>query len=154
MTTSLSHDRLSPLLPFFGSSFVFHMLWENLQAPLFEGYTSFGQHFWVCFRAAATGDMLFMLTIYLALAVIHRNGCWVKHRSSYDHPATWILTLLLGILLAISFELWAVEVDHRWQYAASMPTIPIVNIGLTPILQMIIVPFLTLLLTFRFSQRS
>jgi L-cystine uptake protein TcyP (sodium:dicarboxylate symporter family) len=71
---------------------------------------------------------------------------------AYAHPATWILALLIGALLAVSFELWAVFADHRWQYAASMPLIPILQIGFTPVLQMIFIPLLVLSFTSRFSR--
>lgn len=152
----MMHSRSSAwhvsLATYFGGSAFLHLLWENLQAPFYEGFESFSQHFWICFKAV-WGDLLFMIMIYMTLAVVHRNPFWIADRSAYGHSATWFVTLFVGVLLAVSFELWAVHVDHRWQYAVSMPTIPVVNIGLTPILQMTFVPFLTLLLTFRYSQR-
>lgn len=151
MKTTLSGDRLLPMSVFFGSSFVLHLFWENLQAPLYEGFMSFQQHFWICFKAT-WGDLLFMLTIYATLAIIHRDTFWVADRSRYAYPATWIIALLMGVLLAVSFELWAVEVDHRWQYTEAMPLIPILQIGLTPVLQMLIIPLITLFLTSRFSR--
>lgn len=139
-------QRLIPLGIFFGSSFFFHLLWENVQAPLFAGYESFEQHFWICFRAT-WGDLLFMLTIYVALAVVHQDWLWIRHRTVYRHPATWMITLFFGLLLAANFELWAVYVNQRWQYAERMPMIPILHIGLTPVLQMMIIPLLSLLTT-------
>ena len=152
MPDTLRPRRLSAPLLFFGASFLLHLLWENLQAPLYEGFTSFRQHFGVCFRATITGDMLFMLTIYAALAVVHRDPLWVANRETYAHPTTWLIALLIGTLLAVSFELWAVHVDHRWQYAEAMPLMPIVHVGLTPVLQMLLVPPAVLLLTSRLSR--
>mgnify|MGYP001562213277 FL=1 len=143
---------LIPFIVYIGGSTALHLLWENLQAPLYEGFVSFQQHFWICFKATS-GDLLFMLIIYAALAIAHRNPFWVAERSAYAHPATWIITLLLGALLAVSFELWAVYVDHRWQYADAMPLLPILRIGLTPVLQMVFVPLIALLFTRFFSSR-
>ena len=134
---------------FFGSSFFFHLLWESLQAPLYAGYTSFAQHFPICLKAAV-GDMFFMLVVYLALALIHRNFFWAAQRSSYAHPMTWVLPLFIGIFFAISFEWWAVYAAHRWAYGA-MPLIPILHVGVTPVLQMIVVPTITLILSARFT---
>jgi len=143
---------MKPIVTFFGSSFLLHLIWENLQAPLYLGFASFQQHFWMCLKATATGDMLFMLTIYLALAAIHGDWLWIAHAATFRHPATWLIALLIGVLLAVSFELWAVYVVERWQYSASMPILPILRIGLTPVLQMIAIPIAVLFVSFRFSR--
>lgn len=143
------------LLAYFGSSFLLHFLWENLQAPLYTCFWEypFVQCLLICLKATATGDMLFMLTIYLALAVVHRDWFWVSKEAAYKHPATWLLAVFIGVLLAVSFELWAVHVVLRWQYA-SMPLLPIVQVGITPILQMIIVPLGVLLISSHISTSS
>ena len=138
------------LLAYFGSSFFLQLLWENLQAPLYVGYTSFYQHFWICLKATVTGDMIFMVLIYLALALIHKDICWVRNRAAYLSPATWTLTVVVGVLLAVSFEWWAVFVAHRWVYGI-MPLVPMLHVGLTPVSQMIAVPVVTLFLCSRFT---
>lgn len=149
----MTRNPLKSIAIFFGTSFLLHLLWENLQAPLYAGYESFGQHFPICLKATMTGDMLFMLVIYIVLAVVHGDLFWVANPAVYAHPTTWIIAGLIGILLATIFELWAVHVDHRWVYAG-MPLIPFLHIGLTPILQMAIIPPLALLLTKNFSHRK
>lgn len=133
-----------PFAIFFGGGFLLHLLWENLQAPFYQGYVSFSQHFWKCLKATATGDMLSMIIIYTVLALIHRDFFWVQERGVYANPATWLLPILLGSLFAIGIELWALEA-HRWEYA-TMPTV--FGIGLLPLLQMMFLPPLALLLTF------
>lgn len=143
--TSVPANRWLSVSLFFVSSFLLHLLWENLQAPLYEGFESFGQHFWICFWGTR-GDLLMMLAIYAALAVVHRDLFWVADRSSYAHPATWILAPLIGALLAVNSELRAVYVNHLWEYTEAMPLLPVVRVGLTPLLQMIVVPLLTLFL--------
>ena len=60
-------------------------------------------------------------------------------RSAFAHPATWIVPLVIGILLAVSFELWAVHAVNRWTYS-SMPLVPIIHVGITPVLQMVFIP--------------
>lgn len=146
--TSISVRRWLPVFLFFGGSFLLHLLWENLQAPLYAEFASFRDHFWVCFKAT-WGDLLFMFTIYAALAVVHRNLFWIADRSSCTHPATWIIAPLIGLLLAVSFELWAVYVDHRWQYTG-MPMIPVLRVGLMPVLQMIVIPTAAIAIPARF----
>lgn len=135
---------MKPTIVFFGTSFLLHLLWENAQAPLFEGYKSFAQHFPICLKATATGDMLFMLEIYCALALVHQDVWWLSNPQTYRHHATWIIPPVIGILLATSFELWAVHVANRWTYAAAMPILPALEIGITPLLQMAVIPLLSL----------
>ena len=147
----LLRQQIGAVSVFFGSSFFLHLLWENLQAPLYVGYVSFSQHFWICFKATG-GDLLFMLVIYIALTIMHRDLFWVANRAVYSHPATWLLPMFVGLLLAISFELWAIHVNHRWTYTG-MPIIPLLKIGLTPILQMLIIPLVTLSATSRIARR-
>lgn len=92
------------------------------------------------------GDKLFLLTPYLTLALIHRNTLWVADLRVYSHPATWFVPVLIGVQLAIAFELWATHVAGWWEYGA-MPVVPALGVGLTPVLQMTVVPLLTLTLS-------
>ncbi len=115
--------------------------------PLYAGFpfSSLGtrEAFLRCLFATVTGDMLFMLVLYLTLAVIHENLGWSSDPAAYERPATWAVTPLVGSLLAVAFELWAVYVAHRWEYD-SMPILPVVRVGLTPVLQMIVIPVVTI----------
>jgi phosphate starvation-inducible membrane PsiE len=125
---------------YFGASFLLHLLWENAQMSLFDaGESSRWQTFRMCLWATASGDMLFMLALYLTVALIHKSLWWATDRAAFSHPATWVLPTLVGVLLAVNFELWAVHIAHRWSYG-SMPLVPYLHVGVTPILQMIVVP--------------
>jgi hypothetical protein len=134
------NGRLILLVLFFGSIFLMHWVWENAQMPLFEsGDASLWDTFAMCLLATATGDMLFMLTLYLTVAVIHKNFWWLSDRTVYSHPATWIVPSIIGVLLAVSFELWAVHAVERWEYS-SMPLVPVIHVGVPPVLQMMVIP--------------
>lgn len=153
MNAIVNSHWLRPVSVYIGSSFLLHLLWENLQAPLYADFTSFRDHFWICFKAT-WGDLLFMLTIYATLAIMHRDLFWIADRAAYSHLATWMIAPLIGVLLAASFELWAVYADQRWQYTEAMPLIPILQVGLTPVSQMFVIPLVALLLTSRFSRSA
>ena len=84
--------------------------------------------------------MLFMAILYAAMAVVHRDLRWSRRAVVYRHPATWTVPALVGGLLAATYELWAVHVIGRWAYAEAMPTV--FAVGLSPLLQMIVVPLL------------
>ena len=54
---------------------------------------------------------------------------------------TGYTTLIVsGALLAIAVEWLALHVLHRWSYAEAMPQLPVLNVGLVPVLQMLILP--------------
>lgn len=69
MIETLRLHRLCAFFSFFGGSFLFHLLWENLQAPLYKGYTSFAQHFGICLKATF-GDMVFMMDRHSADGIL------------------------------------------------------------------------------------
>jgi hypothetical protein len=128
------------LLVYFGGSFLMHLVWEMAQMPLYAlADVSWWDGFKMCLFATATGDMLFMLILCGTVATIQRKPWWLSDRSAYSHPATWAVPALIGALFAVSYELWAVHAVHRWTYGA-MPLIPVVKVGLTPVLQMIVIP--------------
>lgn len=152
MSNSPTRQRGPTVLVYFAASFVLHLIWENAQMPLFDAPgISLWDSFTMCLFATATGDMLFMLALHLTVALIHRNLWWLSDRAAYSHPATWIVPVIIGALLAVSFELWAVYVDDRWVYG-SMPIIPVVKVGLTPVLQMILIPLAVIAIGHRFAR--
>ena len=120
-----------------GVSFLLNVAWENLQAPLYQGYSNFWQHFPIC-SVASLGDVLIILVLYFVLAVINRDMLWIKKISKGDV----ILIISLGALVAVGIEKWALA-TLRWQYASAMPLIPYAEVGLLPVLQMIVLPVVT-----------
>jgi hypothetical protein len=128
---------------YFGSSLALHFLWEQAQMSSFElPVLSRAEAVWMCLRATVTGDLAFMTVLYCAAAIIHRDWWWVAEPTAYRHPATWVIPTVLGVLLAVSFELWAVYCVARWEYG-SMPLVPVLRVGLWPVLQMMLVPLAT-----------
>lgn len=139
---------------YFGLGLLLHFAWEMAQMPLFAlPRQTFWEPVGMCLFAAVTGDTLFMALIYAMLAVTHRHPLWIVERAAYRHPATWIQPVILGVLLAVSFELWAVHIEHRWVYGA-MPLVPILHVGWTPVLQMIAVPLAVLWCSRSLNSRS
>ena len=138
------------ILVYFGIGFVLHLVWENAQAPLYAGFESFAQHFGMCLYATATGDMIFMAVIYAGLAAAFSNPDWPRRLDLLRHSATWILPLIIGPLLAVSFELWVIHVEERWVYGELMPVVPVLEVGLSPLAQMAVIPPATILLAHKF----
>lgn len=124
---------------FFG--FLLHYPWEFLQVPFFEGVPSMPHWEAVVFcSGAAAGDAVIGLVAYWLASATARDRRW------YFHPAksSWAVYLGAGLAITIVMEWLATEVLARWTYAESMPTLPGIGTGLTPLLQWSLLPPLIL----------
>lgn len=122
-------------------SFLLNYPWEMLQAPLFQRVGS-GDHWQqvkVC-TAAAVADALISLLSYGAASLVSRGRHWLLRP-----PApTWLAYMVAGLVITVGAEVLATGPLGLWEYAADMPLIPIVNVGITPMLQWLILPPLIL----------
>ncbi len=127
-------------------AFISNVIWENLQAPLYKGYSSFWQHFYICF-IATLGDVLIILFVFAIFTLLYRNAYWFYKMSSMQV----IILAILGAIIAISMEVFALNVG-RWAYTNAMPTIG--GIGIFPVLQLAIILPLTFYLTSKFIKND
>lgn len=120
-------------------AFIFHIIWENAQAPLYQGYESLMQHFWVCFMGTL-GDVGITLSV---LAVL-----WLaKARSVISLDKNGIIALvIIGFFIAVFVEQNAL-LGGKWAYMNTMPLIPYFDVGLTPVLQIAFLLPLTFFVT-------
>ena len=118
----------------FGVGVIVNYIWELAQAPLFAGLT-FGNVWWHCF-IASMGDGLILLLILVIGWCVHRRLDW------FVKPGVlgYIVMTVSGLLIATLIEWVAVHVAQRWSYAARMPLLPVLNIGLIPLAQMLVLP--------------
>lgn len=75
-----------------------------------------------------------MVGIIFALVTFLFGREWISNLGSQHVMAL----VLIGGILAVIIEKWGLSTG-RWQYD-EMPIIPILNIGLTPVLQMLVIP--------------
>ena len=114
---------------------IVNYLWELAQAPLFVGGGDFNAMLWHCF-AASLGDGVLVL---LMSGVGWRVLCsphW------FEHPGMrgYVLMFVSGLTIAIAVEWIAVHVLQRWAYLPAMPRLPVMDIGVVPIVQMLVLP--------------
>jgi hypothetical protein len=85
------------------------------------------------------GDGLMMLIIFWTGWVVFRDARWILK------PALkgYVFMFVVGILLAIIVELNALYLTGAWRYSEQMITIPILGVGLLPVLQMLVLPPVT-----------
>lgn len=117
------------------TAFALNLIWENAQAPLYQGHNDFFRFFWMC-SAAAVGDVAIVAGLYLALALHYRDWTWY---GVFSWSAV-ILTMAAGASIAVAVEWWALGTG-RWRYSG-MPIAPVLNTGLLPLLQMLTIPLI------------
>lgn len=126
-------------------AFLLHVIWENAQAPLFQGYTSFSDHFSICFFGTV-GDVAITLFVFTLIALLKNDFNWIARLNKKDI----VILAIIGFFVAVGIE-WRALLFDRWAYADAMPIIPYLKVGLTPILQMILLLPFSIYLTKKFA---
>ena len=130
----VKHNKL--LFYIAGVGFILNLIWEMVQMPLYAGYKTFADHL-VCLPASI-GDVFAVLAIYTVISFVREDWYWVKN----IEKRTITLSIIIGGLLAIVMEQIAL-LKGLWAYTDQMPLLPLVEVGLSPFLQMILLPLLT-----------
>ncbi len=119
---------IKKLILIFVIAFLLNLAWEFAHAPLYVHYRG----------GAITPGVLVRAALFDA-AIIALAARFIK--------PVWLSALLL-IVFAILLEYWALSTG-RWAYGDAMPTIPILGVGLSPVLQLALTYMLTLKLAKR-----
>ena len=75
--------------------------------------------------------------------IIFGMGWWVLRRADWfvrPRAPAYALMLVSGLIIAILIEWVAVYGLGRWRYTALMPILPVLGVGLSPVLQMLLLP--------------
>jgi hypothetical protein len=109
-------------------------LWELAQAPLYIGLENYNARvFWHCF-VASLGDGIIVLLIVAAGWIILRRADWFLRPQARGY----LVMITAGFILAVVVEWVAVHNLGRWEYRRMMPKLPGLNIGLVPIVEMLV----------------
>lgn len=122
-------------------AFVLHIVWENMQAPLFQGYVSFVAHFPMCV-VGTVGDVGITLFVYFIIALLKNDFNWIVALNKKDIA----ILSAVGFLIALGVE-WRALLFGRWAYIGAMPILPYLKVGLTPVIQMTLLLPLSVYLT-------
>lgn len=123
--------------------------WEFAQAPLYEWPGDSQNVWWHCF-VAALGDGLLMLLIFGAGWLALGRSDWFLNPGARGY----LVMLLTGLAIAVGLELIAVHTLKRWTYAELMPRIPGLEVGIVPVIQMLILPPVIFWIAARFYKTS
>jgi len=132
---SASGAWLGRLLLVFAVAVLVNYPWELAQSPLYAGLDDLRAVLWHCFRAAL-GDGVLMLLIFASGALVFRQGDWfVRPRAR-----GYLVMLAAGLAIGIGVEWAGVHVAQRWAYTEHMPRVPGIEVGIVPVVQMLILP--------------
>lgn len=123
-------------------AFLLNFAWELAQMPLYDN-TSFAINHVAFCSLGSVADVLMVLLLYFGFAFIFINPLWV-------HPLKWqriIMVVVTGGIGAVLSEMRHLSLGN-WAYSDLMPLIPILNVGISPVLQFMILPILVYILSF------
>ena len=123
--------------------------WEMAQMPLYVAMDFSDPMSWlICFQASL-GDGFIVLFIWGTGYLIFRDLHWFRRKSMI----TLAFLLISGAIIAVGFEIHAIQTG-RWAYSGLMPIVPGIEVGLSPLVQLIILPGLAMILARRFGNRK
>lgn len=118
-------------------SFLLHFVWEMQQMPFFNEPPEWT--IWdmtKVYTRATFGDVSIALAAFWTVALFARSREWVLRPTAKQV----MLFIAVGVVITIVFEAIATRVLDRWHYAATMPMLPILGTGLSPLLQWVVLP--------------
>ena len=128
-------SALRTMVAVFAFSVPPNYLWEVAQMPLYvvDGTPlQFAAHCIV----PSLGDGVWVVTIFAIGWAVFQRLNWF-FRPGFN---AFCLMLMTGFIISVLIEWLAVYQINRWSYTASMPILPWVNVGLSPVLQMMLLP--------------
>jgi len=115
-------------------AFGFNLIWEELHKFLYIHYQGKEISQLVLIKAAFV-DGVIILGLILLIHLINLS------------KKPWLI-VIFGIIISVLIEKWAL-VTGRWEYNNLMPIIPVLKVGLTPIIQLGLLGYLIHRLIFK-----
>ena len=115
-------------------AFILQLIWEYAQCGRFYVVDEVTGHTRLML-SATFGDMNMSLVLYMLLVVVNNDINWILKKW---HKHDYVITILYGLFLSFYFEVHALYTG-RWGYnPETMPLFPNTNIGLLPVIQLIV----------------
>lgn len=129
----------SPEFNIFIFAALLHLPWEFLQVPFFSGMPQVDhwQGIRTCVRATL-GDVVIMLMAYWIVAIAFRRRYWLSQPTARE----LFLFVATGVGITVLIERMALAGIWLggWAYSERMYMIPLLEVGLSPVLQWLLLP--------------
>lgn len=98
----------------------------------------------IYFLGCTIGDVVLTFIIYSLVAVVLKDRYWIR---SFNFK-TFVTVLLMAGSVAFVAEWVAIELNF-WSYNDKMPIVPVLEVGLSPFLAIVVNPTLSFILVFK-----
>lgn len=127
-----------------------HLAWEVAHIPL---YTIWVEGSWreIAFAVVhcTGGDLLIAMSTLLLSLFLVGGHAWPTERAG----RVLLLAVALGVSYTVFSEWLNIVIRAAWAYRDIMPVVPVLDAGLTPLLQWMVVPTLAYLAALRVPPR-
>lgn len=130
-------------------SLVVNYVWEMLQMPFYAAMSFSNPISYSRCLFASVGDAAIVVGIFILGRVLFRTLSWPEKLT----PTKAIYLILIGSAIAIIIEVVALKAD-RWAYSSLMPLIPFFEVGIVPVVQLMVLPFISFSLTRGFFRKQ
>lgn len=129
---------LTALRRYFSVIIPANLVWEFAHMPLYTIWTegTWGEIVFAAVHCTGGDILIAMSSLILALMLSGRGWPFVAATRS----AVTVLTLLFGLGYTLFSEWLNIVIREAWAYSELMPIIPVLNAGLSPVLQWIVIP--------------
>lgn len=116
-----------------------NLVWEFAHMPLYTLWDT-GSPSEIVFAAVhcAGGDILIATAALLAALFLFGSGKWPEA----DYRGVALVAIVIGLGYTVFSEWLNIEVREAWAYRDIMPVIPLIDAGLSPVAQWIVLPVL------------
>ena len=108
-----------------------HAMWERMHVPLYTGYAHLTELPIIYY--AVLGDVFYTLVAVLFIGLFKGRVLWFVAPSGRDIAGL----VVLGFWIALFVEYKALALG-RWAYLDAMPIVPFLGVGLSPLIQMML----------------
>jgi hypothetical protein len=114
-----------------------NLVWEFAHLPLYTIWET-GSTFELVFAAVhcTGGDILIALSSLMLALFLAGDDAWPARR----HRRVAVLTIAFGLAYTVFSEWLNIEIREAWAYRDLMPVIPVIDAGLSPLLQWVVIP--------------
>jgi hypothetical protein len=88
------------------------------------------------------GDVMISIGSFWLVSLVSRSRRWFLRLNRWNFTSF----IMAGIGYTVCSEWVNVQVFKTWEYDEMMPVVPLIGVGLTPFLQWIVIPSMTILL--------
>lgn len=132
-----ANDWLRALRRYMACTALANLAWEFAHMPLYTLWET-GTASEIVFAAlhCTGGDILIALASVMLALVLAGQASWPRS----GNRQIVAVTVILGLSYTLFSEWLNIEIRQSWAYRDVMPVIPLVDAGLAPVLQWIVVP--------------